>query len=171
MERWDGRMKNFNIFEVYEKIWLFLQKNYSLGVLKQGLSGCSWGGGGGGGLGQLRGGLGLGKHSQRWAFYLFYVPLHFEPYWKQENLADINFLVLHSQIIARAFQQKFRAKFCGWPGQIFQVWPYLNLLIIIKLPFLQQKHVQISPLPLPSKTCALPFDFTLERDPKNICYY
>ena len=27
------------------------------------------------------------------------------------------------------------------------------------------------PLPLPSKTCALPFDFALERDPKNIFYY
>ena len=27
------------------------------------------------------------------------------------------------------------------------------------------------PLPLPSKTCALPFDFVLERDPKNIFYY
>ena len=31
---------------------------------------------------------------------LFYVALHFEPYWKQEeNLADINFLVPHCQII------------------------------------------------------------------------
>ena len=27
------------------------------------------------------------------------------------------------------------------------------------------------PLSLPSKTCALPFDFALERDPKNIFYY
>ena len=27
------------------------------------------------------------------------------------------------------------------------------------------------PLPLPSKTCVLPFDFTLERHPKNIFYY
>ena len=33
----------------------------------------------------------------------------------------------------------------------------------MKLPFSQQKHVQIFPLPLPSKT--------LERDPKNIFYY
>ena len=56
-------------------------------------------------------------------------------------------------------------------GQIFQVWPYLNSLIIIKLPFSQQKHVQTFPLPLPSKTCALPFDFALERDPKNTFYY
>ena len=56
-------------------------------------------------------------------------------------------------------------------GQIFQVWPYLNSLIIIKLPFSQQEHVQIFPLPSPSKTCALPFDFALERDPKNIFYY
>ena len=27
------------------------------------------------------------------------------------------------------------------------------------------------PLPSPSKTCALPFDFALERDPKNLFYY
>ena len=27
------------------------------------------------------------------------------------------------------------------------------------------------PYPSPSKTCALPFNFTLERDPKNIFYY
>ena len=27
------------------------------------------------------------------------------------------------------------------------------------------------PLPLPSKTCVLPFNFALERDPKNIFYY
>ena len=26
-------------------------------------------------------------------------------------------------------------------------------------------------LPSPSKTCAVPFDFVLERDPKNIFYY
>ena len=30
---------------------------------------------------------------------------------------------------------------------------------------------KFSPLPLPSKTCALPFDFALEREPKNIFYY
>ena len=27
------------------------------------------------------------------------------------------------------------------------------------------------PLPSPSKICALPFDFALEKDPKNILYY
>ena len=37
--------------------------------------------------------------------------------------------------------------------------------------FFQQEHVQIFPLPSPSKTCTLPFDFVLERDPKNIFYY
>ena len=42
---------------------------------------------------------------------------------------------------------------------------------MIKLPFSQQEHVQILPLPSSSKTCALPFDFALERDPKNILYY
>ena len=26
-------------------------------------------------------------------------------------------------------------------------------------------------LPLPSKACVLPLDFTIERDPKNIFYY
>ena len=41
----------------------------------------------------------------------------------------------------------------------------------MKLPFSQQEHIQIFPLPLPSKTCALPFDFALERDLKNIFYY
>ena len=56
-------------------------------------------------------------------------------------------------------------------GQVFQVWPYLNSLIIVKLLFSQQEHVQIFPLPLPSKTCALPFDSTLERDLKNIYYH
>ena len=38
-------------------------------------------------------------------------------------------------------------------GQIFQVWPSLNLLIIIKLPFSEQERVQIFPLPSPSKMC------------------
>ena len=56
-------------------------------------------------------------------------------------------------------------------GKILIAWPYLNSLIIIKLPFSQQGHFQISPLPSPSKTCALLFDLGLERDPKNIfCY-
>ena len=56
-------------------------------------------------------------------------------------------------------------------GIIFQVWPYLNSLIIIKLTFFQQEHVQSFPPPSPSKTCALAFDFALDRDPKNIFYY
>ena len=30
---------------------------------------------------------------------------------------------------------------------------------------------QFLQLPLPSETCALLFDFALERDPKNIFYY
>ena len=42
---------------------------------------------------------------------------------------------------------------------------------MIQLPFSQQEHIQIFLLPSPGKTCALPFDFTLERDPKNIFYY
>ena len=56
-------------------------------------------------------------------------------------------------------------------SQIFQVWPFFNSLIIINLPFSQQEHVQIFPLSSPSKTCALPFNFALVRDPKNIFYY
>ena len=56
--------------------------------------------------------------------------------------------------------------------QLFRFFRFdLNSLIIIKLPFSQQEHIQVLPLPLPSKTCALPFDFTLERDLKNIFYY
>ena len=54
---------------------------------------------------------------------------------------------------------------------IFQVWPYLNSLIIINLPFPQKEHFQVFPLPSPGKTCVLPIDFALERDPKNIFYY
>ena len=41
---------------------------------------------------------------------------------------------------------------------------------MIKFPFSQQEHIQIFPLPSPSKTYALLFDFALERDPKNILY-
>ena len=40
-----------------------------------------------------------------------------------------------------------------WDGQIFQVWPYLNSLIIIKLPFSQQEHIQIFPSLSPSIMC------------------
>ena len=42
---------------------------------------------------------------------------------------------------------------------------------MIKLPFSQQEHILILPISSPSKTCALPFDFALVRDPKNIFYY
>ena len=42
---------------------------------------------------------------------------------------------------------------------------------MIKLPFSQQEHLQIFPLPSPCKSCALPFDFALESDPKNMFYY
>ena len=41
----------------------------------------------------------------------------------------------------------------------------------MKLPFSQQEYVQIFPLASPSKICVLPFNFALERDPKNIFYY
>ena len=47
----------------------------------------------------------------------------------------------------------------------------MNSLIIIKLPFLSKNMSKFFPLPLPGKTCALPFNFALERDPKNIFYY
>ena len=57
------------------------------------------------------------------------------------------------------------------PNAAFDSHGCLNLLIIIKLPFSQQEHVQVFPLPSPSKTRALPFNFALERDPKNIFYY
>ena len=43
---------------------------------------------------------------------------------------------------------------------------HLNSLIIIKLHFSQQEHVQMFSLPSPRKTCVLPFDFTLKRDRK-----
>ena len=39
-------------------------------------------------------------------------------------------------------------------------------LIIIKLPFLSKNMSEIFPLPLPRKTCALPFDFAWERPKK-----
>ena len=42
---------------------------------------------------------------------------------------------------------------------------------MIKLPFLSKNISKYFPLPSPSKTCALPFDFALERDPKNVFYY
>ena len=48
---------------------------------------------------------------------------------------------------------------------------FINHFIVT---FSQQEYVQLSnflPLPSPNKTCVLPFDFALERDPKNIFYY
>ena len=42
---------------------------------------------------------------------------------------------------------------------------------MIKLTLSQQEHLQIFPLPSPSKSCVPPFIFELERDPKNIFYY
>ena len=52
---------------------------------------------------------------------------------------------------------------------MFQVWHYLNSLIMIKLPISQQEYLRFFPLPSPGKTCVLPFDFTSERDLKNFC--
>ena len=42
---------------------------------------------------------------------------------------------------------------------------------LIKLPFLSKSNYKFFALPLPSEVCAFPFDFVLERDPKNIFYY
>ena len=42
---------------------------------------------------------------------------------------------------------------------------------MIKLPFSQPEHLQILPIRLPSKTCALPFDFALDIDSKIIFHY
>ena len=50
------------------------------------------------------------------------------------------------------------------------IWPYLNSLIIKKLPFLNKNMSKFFPLPSSSRTCACPFDFVLERNPKNIFY-
>ena len=44
----------------------------------------------------------------------------------------------------------------------------MNSLIIAKLSFSQQEHVQIFQLPSPSKTCALPFNFALDRKISSI---
>ena len=41
----------------------------------------------------------------------------------------------------------------------------------MKLRFLSKNISKYLPLPSPSKTYALPFDFTLERGPKNIFFY
>ena len=42
---------------------------------------------------------------------------------------------------------------------------------MIKLPFLSKSISKFFSLPSPSKTCALPLDFALEKDSKNISYY
>ena len=44
----------------------------------------------------------------------------------------------------------------------------MNSLIVIKF----SKNIsKFFPLPLPSETCVLPFDFAFWRDPKDIFYY
>ena len=53
--------------------------------------------------------------------------------------------------------------------QIFQVCPYLNLLIMIKLPFFSARtSPNFSHLLLQVKHEQSPINFSLERDPKNI---
>ena len=42
---------------------------------------------------------------------------------------------------------------------------------MIRLPFLNKNVSRFFSLPSPNKTCALPFDFALDIDPKNISYY
>ena len=42
---------------------------------------------------------------------------------------------------------------------------------MISYLFLRKNITNFFPLPSPSKTYAVPFDFALERDPKNIFYY
>ena len=37
--------------------------------------------------------------------------------------------------------------------------------------FLSKNISKFLPLPSPSRSCAFPFNFVLERDPKNIFYY
>ena len=41
----------------------------------------------------------IAEHSQKWTPVLFQndVALYFEPYWKQENAADMNFVLNKSQ--------------------------------------------------------------------------
>ena len=47
----------------------------------------------------------------------------------------------------------------------------MNTLIMISYLFLSKNISKFFPLPSASKTCALPFNFALERDPKNVFYY
>ena len=42
---------------------------------------------------------------------------------------------------------------------------------MIKSPFSQQENLHFFPLPSSTKTCARPFHFALEEDPKNIFNY
>ena len=81
-------------------------------------------------------------------------------YWLQFIKFDLKFVlkVLKSNKLSR-------------DGHIFQAWPYLNSLINLKLPFLSKNMSKFFHLPSPSKPCALPFNFMLERDPKNIFYH
>ena len=86
------------------------------------------------------------------------------------NIFYFSYICYHDLIRPSSLTELQIDKLSG-NDQIFQVWPYLNSLIIIKLPFSQQEHVQTFPLLSPSNTYALPFDFALERDLKNISYY
>ena len=55
---------------------------------------------------------------------------------------------------------------------MFQAWPYLNSLIIKKLPFSQQEHVQTpSHFPRQAKHAPPPPDPAPRRDQKNIPHY
>ena len=55
-------------------------------------------------------------------------------------------------------------------GHIFQVLPYLNSLIMIRLPFSQQEYLQIFPNSLATWNICPAFRFRV-RDPKTIFYY
>ena len=58
---------------------------------------------------------------------------------------------------------------------MFRMLPSVSKIIPVnhyKVTFFSARtYPQIFPLPTPSKACALPFDFALERDRKNIFYY
>ena len=93
-----------------------------------------------------------------------------------DNICSTNFEVLkdvstHPSVLQYKILKGLQSDKLSGDAQIFQIWPYLNSLIIIKLPFSQKNISKFSHFPLPSKTCALPFDSALETDPKNIFYY
>ena len=50
---------------------------------------------------------------------------------------------------------------------------FVELVVIDQytVTYFQQEQAKFFPLPSPSKTCGLPFNFALKRDPKNIFYY